>query len=148
MAKDDFTEGQDPFSGTTMEPIDDEVRRQLAARQRSKEERERERELERLRQRQEARRAKKREKDRNRQRVIFDWPGWLIAAIDRIAATEGVSKSQASAFLMRLAVHAYDQGAVDMKPYLKISRSPRWDWELDIPELGQEDRCGNADFTR
>ena len=134
MAEEIHEEGQDPFAGTTTLPIDDEVMRQLNARRRSKEERERERELEQLRQQQETRRAKKREKEKNRRRAQYDWPLWLIEAVGQIADKEGVSRSQASAFLMRMIVLAYKDGRVDMKPYKRASRVPRWDWELEIPE--------------
>lgn len=137
-------EGQDPFSGVTVTPIDDEVRRQIGARRRSREEREREKELERLRQQQETRRAKRREKDKERQRVHYDWPKWLIKAVERIAVREGISRSQAAAFLMRLAIHAYERGTVDMGPYKQPSRIPRWDWELEIPDDGD----GILDLTR
>ena len=124
MAKEIREEGQDPFAGTTTLPIDDEVMRQLNARRRSKEERAKEEELERLRQ----------QKDRDRTRVRYDWPVWLIEAVGQIADKEGVSRSQASAFLMRMIVLAYKDGRVDMKPYKRASRVPRWDWELEIPE--------------
>ena len=134
MAKENHEEGQDPFAGTTTLPIDDEVRRQINARRRSKEERAKEEELERLRQQQEARRARRREKDRDRTRVRYDWPVWLIEAVGQIADKEGVSRSQASAFLMRMIVLAYKDGRVDMKPYKRASRVPRWDWELETPE--------------
>jgi len=133
MAEERHEEGQDPFSGTTTLPIDDEVRRQINARRRSKEERAKEEELERLRQRQEARRAKKREREKDRRRAQYDWPVWLIEAVAEIAEEEDISRSQASAFLMRMIVLAYRDGRVDMKPYKKPSRNMRWEFELEIP---------------
>jgi len=147
VKREPFAEGQDPFFDTTTLPIDDEVSRQLAARRRTREELE----LERLRQRQEARRAKKRARDRKRHRVLFDWPVWLIEAVSRIADREGVSKSQAAAFLMRLAVLIYENGTsiwpvltqvvgpVEMGAYKRVSRTPRWEWGLEIPEPREGD---------
>ncbi len=79
---------------------------------------------------------RKAERDAVRCRAMFDLPEDLLAALDRLAERLGVPRSQAAAYLMlvglgRLAAEGEEALAGLRRP----SRSMRFEWQLDLPDL-------------
>lgn len=63
-------------------------------------------------------------KDRRRNRVTYDLPEGLEKAVERIAATEEVSKSGAAALLLAHAVWKYGEDSLCFFGLRTLSRSP------------------------
>jgi hypothetical protein len=75
----------------------------------------------------------KRKKDKARNRVWYDLPGEIIDRIAEIAAEHQIPKSQLAAFLLDRAIREYDAGEIDLTPYLRPSRIPRFSSFLILP---------------
>lgn len=77
-----------------------------------------------------AQRAKA-DKDSKRNRVTYDLPEELEAAVERIATDEGVSKSGAAAMLLAHAIHDYQERELGFEGLLVRSRSPLHEYKVD-----------------
>ena len=77
---------------------------------------------------------RKRKKDAKRTRAIYDLPPLITNQIDAIAEDEGIPKSQLVAFLLHHALQDFAAGEIDLSPYKRFSRVPRFEWMLDLPD--------------
>ena len=71
--------------------------------------------------------------DRERNRVMIDLPEDLQEVVDRIAEAEGLPRSQVVSWLLAIGLQHFDQG--EMIDARVPSRSMRWEFTLDIPEI-------------
>ncbi len=76
---------------------------------------------------------RKRARDKARNRCYYDLPMDIGDRIAEIADEYGIPKSQLVAFLLDIAIRALDAG-MDLRPYLRPSRVPRFEWFLALPE--------------
>lgn len=77
---------------------------------------------------------RRREKEKKRVRAIYDLPSAIKERVIEIAAEEGVPPSQLAAFLLHHALRAYDASEIDLSSHKRLSRVPRYEWFLDLPE--------------
>jgi hypothetical protein len=66
------------------------------------------------------------------QRVRYDLPPEIKAAVDDRALITGVASSQMVAFLLAHALHIFDEGKLDPSPYFTRTRSPKFRHNLDV----------------
>lgn len=78
------------------------------------------------------RREEKRQ--RARSRLTIDLPAAMERAIGDLAAKEGVPVSG----LVSLAIAFLLQESFDFTPYKRHSKSPRFDWMIELPEKWEE----------
>ncbi len=71
--------------------------------------------------------------DRERNRVMIDMPEDLQEVVDRIAEAEGLPRSQVVSWLLAIGLQHFDRG--EMIDARVPSRSMRWEFTLDIPEI-------------
>ena len=93
-------------------------------------------ELDRSTQRKLARQAREREKIRARreQRVTYDLPPLIRQRIKELAEEQRVPASQIVTLALARFLRELDDEKVDLTPYKRPSRSPRYDWNLELPE--------------
>jgi hypothetical protein len=73
---------------------------------------------------------------RREQRVTYDLPPWLRQRIKEIAEMEGIPASQLVTLAMLRFLDELGRGEVDLAMFKTPSRSPRYDWNLTLPEEG------------
>lgn len=73
--------------------------------------------------------------DEQRSKATYDLPPWLIEAISELAEQERCSTASVAAFLLVRGLEAYRRGDFDFEGYYRVSRSPRCDFVLDVPEV-------------
>ncbi len=82
------------------------------------------------------RRKKNREREKLRSllpnRVTYDLPEGMKNHIAKIAETQKTSASQVAAILLTYGLEALEQGSIDLSSYRVPSRSPRYEWNLDL----------------
>lgn len=74
---------------------------------------------------------------RREQRATYDLPPLLRQEIKEMAEKERVPASQIVTLALIRFLQDHDQGEVDLSQYKQPSRSPRYDWNLVIPEKKQ-----------
>lgn len=83
-------------------------------------------------------RIKEREKMRKRNRKVLDLPEHITDRLSQIAEQYGCPESQVAAFLLAHGIQDLDDEHLDLTPYLRPSRSPRYDHNLIYPESEDE----------
>jgi hypothetical protein len=80
--------------------------------------------------------ARERSKIRSRReyRVTYDLPPKLRQRIKTIADKEGIPASQLVTLALYRFLDHYQKKEFDLSTYKEISKSPRYDWNLIIPE--------------
>jgi len=71
---------------------------------------------------------------RREQRVTYDLPPILRQRIKDLAESEGVPASQVVTLALMRFLNEYAEGKVDLALFKQPSRSPRYDWNLNLPE--------------
>jgi len=79
--------------------------------------------------------AKKKAESRLPGRVNLDLPLGLKKKIFDLADSERIPASQIVAFFLADGLRRLDSGDLDIAPYRRPSKSPRYDWTLDISSL-------------
>jgi hypothetical protein len=81
------------------------------------------------------RKARERAKiqSRREQRATYDLPPVLRQQIKDLAETERLPASQLVTFALALFLQQLSVGAIDLNQYKRPSRSPRYDWNLELP---------------
>lgn len=74
---------------------------------------------------------KKARRDAERNRVTYDMPPSLEAAISELAEREGLSKSATATLLLAEGVRQYITGDVDFRGHKTPTRHPLYDWVVD-----------------
>ena len=69
---------------------------------------------------------------RRPQRVTFDLPAVLKLTVMGLAETEKIPASQIVSLALFRFLHDLEENRVDMGEYKKTSRSPRYEWVLDL----------------
>ena len=77
---------------------------------------------------------RKRARDRARSKATYDLPDRIIDEIKRVAERESCSASSLVGFLLAYGLNALEQGTLSLEGHFKPSRSPRFDWILEIPD--------------
>ncbi|PKO16143.1 MAG: hypothetical protein CVU39_08945 [Chloroflexi bacterium HGW-Chloroflexi-10] len=90
----------------------------------------------RLPKRQREKKARERAKIRARreQRVTYDLPPELKQSVSVLAEKLSLPASQLATLALARFMQAYEKGEIDLAPYKKPSRSPRYDWKLVFPK--------------
>ncbi|GAP16087.1 hypothetical protein LARV_03883 [Longilinea arvoryzae] len=85
--------------------------------------------------REQARRRREREHTRARreQRVTYDLPPVLRRRLQALGEELRIPASQLAALAIGRFLNDYTAGAVDLGAYKQPSRSPRYDWNLHLP---------------
>jgi hypothetical protein len=78
------------------------------------------------------RRAKR---DAARHKVGLDLPPALHEALKEVAEKEGISVSSLTAFFAKRGLNEYRAGQIDLEPYLRISRSARFEYVLCLEKV-------------
>ena len=71
---------------------------------------------------------------RREQRATFDLPPSLRKRIMELAETERLPASQLGTLALARFLQDLSTGSLDLTPFKKPSRSPRYDWNLSLPE--------------
>ena len=79
-------------------------------------------------------RERKKMQARLKGRATYDLPASLKERIAAIAEGHQTSASQVAALFLLQALEAFDQGEIDLEGYKVPSNSPRYEWNLDLPE--------------
>ena len=74
-------------------------------------------------------------KDAARHKVGLDLPPELHDALRRIAEKEHISVSGLATFYLHRGVADYEAGRIDLSPYKRLSRSPRFEYILDFTKM-------------
>lgn len=72
---------------------------------------------------------------RREQRVTYDLPPQLRQRMKDLAEEQRVPASQLVTLALLRFLETYDRGEIDLSSYKEPSRSPRYDWNLRLPEL-------------
>lgn len=93
-------------------------------------------ELDRFHQRRLARQAREREKIRARreQRVTYDLPPRIRQRVKELADEQRVPASQLVALALARFLRELEDEKIDLTPFKQPSRSPRYDWNLVLPD--------------
>jgi hypothetical protein len=83
--------------------------------------------------------AKQREKMRQRNRKVLDLPEKITDRLKQLAEKYGCPESQVAAFLLAKGFQDLDDETLDLFPYLRPSRSPRYKNNLEIPGIQEEE---------
>lgn len=78
---------------------------------------------------------KAREKAAARNRVMLDLPVDIKAKVDDIAKQIGCPMSQVATVLLAIGLEHFEHPVIDIGSYRVPSKSPRYEWNLDIPEI-------------
>lgn len=97
------------------------------------EERQREAQLPR-RQREKKARERAKIQARRDQRATYDLPPEVRQKVKELADAERLPASQIVTLALLRFLQAYEAGGVDLSQYKQPSRSPRYDWNLVLPE--------------
>ena len=71
---------------------------------------------------------------RRERRVTYDLPPLLRQRIEELAKKERIPASQVVALALARFLQDLTNGRVEISPYKQPSRSPRYDWNLVLPE--------------
>jgi predicted DNA binding CopG/RHH family protein len=71
---------------------------------------------------------------RKENRVTYDLPPNLRQAIKETAEKEGIPASQLVTLALYKFMEQYQNKEIDLGQYKEMSKSPRYDWNLVIPE--------------
>jgi DNA-binding transcriptional LysR family regulator len=71
---------------------------------------------------------------RRERRVTYDLPPAVRQIIEELAEHERIPASQVVSLALARFLQDLDQGKVDLSVYKQPSRSPRYDWNLVLPE--------------
>lgn len=80
-------------------------------------------------------RQKKARKDAGRHKVGMDFPPALHEELRQIAEKEKVSVSSLTAFFAKFGLDYYKAGQLDLVPYMRVSRSPRFEFILELAKV-------------
>ena len=80
----------------------------------------------------------KAKKDMARSKATYDLPQEIIRLIERIAAQEECPQSGVAGLLLYYAIRLWEAGGINFSAHKRRSRSPRWEWVLEIPPLSEE----------
>ena len=84
---------------------------------------------------------KRAQRDAQRVKYTYDLPEEIGQAVERYARESGIPQSQMAAVLLLHGLLAQARKQIDLRQFGKRpSRSPRYDWVVEIPEI--------ADFLR
>ncbi len=78
--------------------------------------------------------ARQKAKARLPGRVNWDLPPELKQRIFDLAKRNRIPSSQVAAFLLLDGLKRLEAGEIDFSPYKQPSTSPRYDWNLNLPE--------------
>jgi len=112
MSKPPVKERQEDFAAGTSAPTAEEIQAQTEARKKREAE----------------------ERKRQRPKATYDLPLKMIAAVEAIANTESVARSDIVELALREFIQRYRAGAVDLRPYKTRAKSLRVLWKLELPE--------------
>ncbi len=78
--------------------------------------------------------AQRRQADRDaqRRRVTWEMDPRIVERVRKIAQEEGCSPAGAASLLLADALQRYDDGEIDFYEHKRPSRSPRWDWVIEV----------------
>lgn len=85
-----------------------------------------------------ASKRQKRQEERKARSVRYDLDPELKQTIADLAAEYGVPQSQVAALLMEHGLDALRRGDIDLVQYLRPSRSPLFDYTLDIEKFKED----------
>ncbi|MBI9051180.1 MAG: hypothetical protein JEZ00_17285 [Anaerolineaceae bacterium] len=71
---------------------------------------------------------------RKENRVTYDLPAKLRQIIKSVAEKEGIPASQMVTLALYRFMDQYQNKEIDLGQYKEISKSPRYDWNLVIPD--------------
>ena len=80
-------------------------------------------------------RERKKMQARLKGRATYDLPTAIKERIAHIAAQHQTSASQVAALFLLQALTAFEQGEIDLEGYKVPSNSPRYEWNLELPEF-------------
>jgi hypothetical protein len=86
------------------------------------------------------REIKKREKERNKmnvrreRRVTYDIPPAIRQRLKTISSDHAVPESQVASLALARFIYEYDQGKIDLSLFKEPSSSPRYEWNLILPQ--------------
>ena len=83
---------------------------------------------------------RKKAADRLAGRVNLDLPPALKKQLFDLAEAQGIPASQIAAFFLAEGLRRLSTGEVDLSPYKTPSGSPRYDWNLTLPETQEKPR--------
>ncbi len=78
---------------------------------------------------------KKARKDAARHKVGLDFPPELHEALRKVADKESISISSLAAFFAKRGLEEYQAGGVDLVPYKRVSRCPRFEYILSFEKV-------------
>jgi hypothetical protein len=87
-----------------------------------------------------ASKRQKRQEDRKARSVRYDLEPELKQTIADLAAEYGVPQSQIASLLMEHGLEALRSGEIDIASYLRPSRSPLFDYTLDIDQFKDDQK--------
>ena len=76
---------------------------------------------------------KKAERDAKRTKATYDLPWEIIEGVSAISARESIPASQIVALLIARGLEDLAQGKLDLDDFKTPTRSPRFEWVLDLP---------------
>lgn len=85
-------------------------------------------------------RKKRRQEERKARSVRYDLDPELKQTIADLAAEYGVPQSQVASLLMEHGLDALRNGEIDVARYLKPSRSPLFDFTLDVEKFKEDQK--------
>jgi hypothetical protein len=78
---------------------------------------------------------KKARKDAARHKVGLDFPPTLHEELRQVADKEKISISSLTAFFAKRGLEDYKAGQIDLVPYMRISRSARFEFVLSLEKV-------------
>ncbi len=78
---------------------------------------------------------KKARKDAARHKVGLDFPPALHEELRQVADKEQISVSSLTAFFAKRGLDEYKAGQIDLVPYMRISRSARFEFVLSLEKI-------------
>jgi hypothetical protein len=77
---------------------------------------------------------RKRTRDEARIKATYDLPVEIKRQLEGVAEEHGIPKSHLAAFLLDHAIRIYNDGGINLDPYLAPSRSPGFENSLVLPK--------------
>jgi len=78
---------------------------------------------------------KKARKEAARHKVGLDFPSGLHEELRQVADKEKISVSSLTAFFAKRGLDQYKAGQIDLVPYMRISRSARFEFVLSLEKI-------------
>ena len=72
------------------------------------------------------------DRDAQRKRVTWEMNPRVVERVREVADVEGCSPAGAASLLLAEALRRYADGEIEFYEYKRVSRSPRWDWVIEI----------------